>query len=207
MKQKGRNKKAGKRNRFMEQIISGPGIRRKKISGFTLVQLMVVMAVMGVTASIALPGFMRFAPRMRLKSAARGIVSDMQMARTKSLKERSTWAIQFDTGTSEYVLLSDDGPDDTWNTGDDTVFKTVNLTDGNGILLGTGYGERPSEPYPGSADGVSFADDRILFNSDGTSVSGTVYIKNSRDETFAVGCLSAAGRIKTWRNYGSGWEE
>jgi prepilin-type N-terminal cleavage/methylation domain-containing protein len=170
-------------------------VNKKRETGFTIIEMLVAVAIAGILAAVAIPGFAGFGPRMRLKSASRDIVSDMQLAKAQALRDRSTYTIQFDTSTAQYTVSSGG-----------IVHKTVRLSDYADVSLGSGYGARPDEPNPGSSDGVSFGDDKILFNSDGTSVSGTVYIKTGDNDTFAVGSLSAAGRIKTWHNYGSGWE-
>ena len=174
--------------------------------GVAVVEMVMVVAIIGILMVIALPDFLGLTPRMPLKSAARDIVSNMQLARINAIRDDSTWAVQFDTGAARYRVLSDDGADDTWNTADDTLYKTVKLSDYPGVSYGSGHGARPgTDSFP--ADGVSFNSNRVVFNPDGTSVSGTVYIKIDNGDTFAIGLLSAAGRIKTWCNYGSGWEE
>jgi prepilin-type N-terminal cleavage/methylation domain-containing protein len=181
---------------------------KKNSSGFTVLEMLMVVTIVGIMGTVAIPGFMNLSPRMSLKDATRDIVNDMQIARTSALRDRQSWAIQFNPGDNgSYTVLSDDGADDIWNTADDTVYRTINLSNYIGISYGNSYGVRPDEPNPGATDGVSFNNDRIVFNSDGTSVSGSVYLNNTKGDTFAVGCLSAAGRIKTWHNYGSGWEE
>ena len=181
--------------------------KTSKERGFTLMELIVVIAIFGVMAALAVPTLLGQEPRMSVRSAARDIVSNMQMARINALRDHSTWAIQFDTDIACYRALSNDGGDDDWDDGDETVYKTVNLSNYRGVSYGTGHGARPNEPNPGSTDGVSFNSNRVVFNSDGTSVSGTVYVKTGDGDTFAIGLLSAAGRVKTWRHLGSGWEE
>lgn len=180
-------------------------------SGFSLIELLVVVFIFGVLLAIAAPSFIGQRPRQDLKRLTREIVSDMQFAKISALKNSSAWVIQFNTASSEYKLLRDDGADDTWNTADDSVYKTVNLSNYPGVTFNipTGYGEVSSEPNPneGLLDGVSFTDNRVFFNSNGTSVGGTVYISNNNSDAFAVGSTSAAGGIKTWFNYGSGWQE
>lgn len=174
--------------------------------GFTVIEMIIVIAVIGVMAIVAVPYFLGMSPRARLKSAARDIASNMQLTKMKAIRDSSAWVVQFDTGTSKYRVLSDDGGDDSWGTGDDTVYKAVSLSDYPGVSFGQDCGTVPDEPNPGSTDGVSFAGDRVIFNPDGTTGSGTVYLKNGSD-TFAVGSLAATGRIKIWHNYGSGWQE
>ncbi|MBW2075598.1 MAG: GspH/FimT family pseudopilin [Deltaproteobacteria bacterium] len=177
----------------------------RRSQGFSVVELIIVMAIIGVLMVIAVPDFLGYSPRARVKSAARDIVSNMQQARINAIKSSSSWAIQFDTGSACYRVLSDDGADDTWNTGDDTVYRTVNLSDYPGVSYGSGASpqNRPGGSYP--SDGVSFSSNRVTFKSNGTSESGTVYVQNGDGDTFAVGSLAATGRIKCWHNYGSGW--
>lgn len=169
----------------------------KNRSGFTLIEMMAVLAVVGIISSMALSGFMGLTPRTKLKRAARNIVSDMQLAKTMALRDRDTWTMQFDTTNAEYSIIDGDGG----------TFRIIEMSEFGGVSFGNSFTDRPSEPNAGESDGVSFTDNKIVFNSDGTSVSGSVYITNSDDDTFAVGCLSAAGRIKTWYNFGDGWEE
>ena len=179
---------------------------RQGQTGFSLLELLVAVFIFGVLLAIAAPSFIGQRPRQDLKRLSREIVSDMQFAKVSAIKQSSTWAIQFYPATSEYKVLSDDGVDDTWGTADDTVFKTVSLSTYPGITFGnpSGYPTADGDPIPG--DGVSFANERVLFSRDGTSVSGAVYIKNDRNDAFAIGSTSAAGRIKTWLNFGSGWQ-
>ena len=174
-------------------------------SGFTLIEMIVVIAIMAVMLAIAVPGFLGMTPRSSLKTAARDMISNLQLARIEAIRGRKTWAVQFDTGSARYRILDDDGADDTWNTTDDNVYKTVNFSDYRDVSYGSAQGARPGGTV--QTDGVTFSAERVTFKSDGSSESGTVYIKNANGDTFAVGSLSAAGRIKSWRNYGSGWKE
>jgi type IV fimbrial biogenesis protein FimT len=173
--------------------------------GFTLVETVIGLSISLILLSIAVPNFLGLSPKARLKSAARDVVSAMQVARINAIRNSATWAIYFDTANSEFRVLSDDGGDGTWNDGNETVFRTVDIPETAAIDFGSDYGSRPSEPNPGAMDGVSFDNNRIVYNADGTSITGTVYLKND-EGTYAVGSSSAAGSIKMWRNFGAGWE-
>lgn len=59
------------------------------IAGFTLIELMAAVAVIGVLAALAVPSFQGMLERNRLKQAVEGLKSDMQFARTEAIK-RST---------------------------------------------------------------------------------------------------------------------
>ncbi len=171
--------------------------------GFTLLELMVIVAIIGIMSAMAYPSFADYLERAKVKRFGRDMVSSMQMARVNALRDGKQWAIQFDG--NEYRVLSDRGDDGDWNTGDDVLEKRITVADyGRNVTFGSAYGARPgatSDP----ADGVSFTGNRVIFNSDGTSKSGTVYVTNGRGDTFAVGSLSTTGRIKTWINWGNGW--
>ena len=179
--------------------------------GFTLIELMIVLAIIAIIAGIGIPNMIKSRPRAQLKKAARDIYSNMQLARLKAIRDSSTWAVQFDTDAGTYSLHSEDGADDIWNTGDETVFKSVDLAGYPGVSFGSLHGARTggtSDP----SDGVSFASNRVLFKADGTIDSnlaneiGTAYVNNG-DDTYAIGSSSIAGRVKAWHNYGSGWLE
>lgn len=176
--------------------------------GFTIVELLTVFAIVAIMTVLAVFSFHEMAARSRLKAAARDIVSNMQLTRIKALKSNSAWALQFDTNSSTYRILSDSGDDGNWSTADDTVFRTVDFAAYPGVSYGSAGGPRPGATYP--ADAVSFGDasdsNRVNFNPDGTSISGTVYIRNVAGDTFAVESLSTTGRIKTWHYHGGAWE-
>ena len=63
---------------------------KKKIdpncTGFTLIELMVVIMIMGVMAMIAMPNLMAYPPKMRLRGAAQVLASDLMAARMEAVK-------------------------------------------------------------------------------------------------------------------------
>jgi prepilin-type N-terminal cleavage/methylation domain-containing protein len=171
--------------------------------GFSLLELMIVLAIIAILSGLTIPNMIAYRPRAQLKSAIRDIFSNMQLARVKSLRDNRDWAIQFDTVANSYTLISDKGADGTFNTADDTNFKSVSLNDYPGISWGSLHGPRTGSTSDPS-DGISFSANRAEFNPDGTAKSGTVYLNNQKDSA-AVGSSSSAGRIKAWSNYDSGW--
>ncbi len=66
---------------------------RKKFSGFTLMELMVVMALAGVLLAIAVPNFREFIRNSRLTSAANDLIVSISAARTEAVKRQLPVAV------------------------------------------------------------------------------------------------------------------
>jgi len=108
----------------------------RKNSGFTLVELMVTMAIIAIVSAIAIPGYMSWLPNYRLKSAVLDLEGNIQWTRLQAIKYNQTWAVAFNQATGIYYILSDSGVNGFWDgpgmsADNDTIVKTVNLADYN----------------------------------------------------------------------------
>lgn len=173
--------------------------------GFTLIETLIVICIMAITLSIAFFMMGGKDARAQLKSNSRDIASHMNLARTGAIRDSKPWAIQFDPASRHYLIYNDSGEavgSEDWTDGDESIYRTVKLD--KQVSYGTDQGMRPGgTSLPG--DGVSFSADRVVFNRNGTSESGTVYLKSDVGDTFAISSLATTGRVKIWRNYGAGW--
>ncbi len=76
----------------------------KARKGFTLVELMITVALVGIIAAIGGLTFHSYTANRNLKSAAREIVSDFFVYRARAVSEGKTYRIAFDTGGNSYTI-------------------------------------------------------------------------------------------------------
>jgi prepilin-type N-terminal cleavage/methylation domain-containing protein len=68
--------------------------------GFSLLELLVVLTLTSIGASLALPAFGRSLARLRVERAANGIVSTIQLAHSTAARQRTPVRLSIDTAAS-----------------------------------------------------------------------------------------------------------
>ncbi len=167
--------------------------------GFTLVEVMVVVAILGIIAAIGTTGLLRSLPAMRLKSAARDIFSASMQAKAEAVRRGENVTILFDTANNRYLMFLDSDNDEVVDAGETVLLAATPLPDRvtfdpNLVVNGTPH-----------ADGVSFANNALVFSPRGIPAGaggglggGTVGLRavdsraTVRQRTVAV---STAGRV------------
>ena len=64
--------------------------QRRRSAGFTLIEAIVVVALLGIVAGIAAPSFRSFIGTMNSKSVAFDLINDLTVARSEAIKRNAT---------------------------------------------------------------------------------------------------------------------
>lgn len=178
----------------------------KNSKGFTLIEVIIVMAMIGIMAAIAVPTINSWLPNYRLKSAARDVYSTMQKARMLAVKANKDTAVIFIPATSKYELCDEWDSASTSCSGNTESFDFTLMPNG----IGYGHGNSTTSVSGGAfpADEVSYSSpvNVATFNSRGLGNAGYVYLDHQNNtSTYAIGSLSSGSiRILKWQ--GGAWE-
>lgn len=144
-----------------------------KQSGFTLIELIVIIAIVAVFAGIAVPNFLSYMPKHRLNGAARQVMGDLMAARMKAVKENNRFKVFF-LDNHQYKILDDDNNNNVEDSGEWTNTKDIQR-------------EYSDVTFSATADPI--------FYPRGTAYGTTITLTNSAGSTKDVK-VHLTGRVK-----------
>jgi type II secretory pathway pseudopilin PulG len=93
-------------------------LQRDRTSGFSLIELLIVVFVVMVIAAIAIPNILLAVANIRLRASAGELAGLMQQARILAAKANTTYTIRYTTLNGAQVAFIDLNNDGTWQTGE-----------------------------------------------------------------------------------------
>lgn len=95
--------------------------------GFSLVELMVTVAVLAILATIGLPAFQGFIERHRMQSAVEAVYAQVQFLKSEAIKSSQNVNIRVVTGSDWCIAGSDEGETACDCNADDCAYGSQNL--------------------------------------------------------------------------------
>lgn len=92
-----------------EGILKNIMKRNRENRGFSLFELVIVVAVISIAAAIAVPTFLSWAPKFRLKSATDDIAKNLIAARMTAISQNRDVVVTFFTADRKYIITHKEG--------------------------------------------------------------------------------------------------
>jgi type IV fimbrial biogenesis protein FimT len=149
----------------------------KKLSGFTLLELVTVMGIVAILAAIAIPSFRYVTYSNRVASEVNALVGDLQFARTEAIKQGipitvcasadGATCLGTSTWDSGWIIFPDLNSNQQVDTASETVIRAQNA-------LATSFGGSDTLTSDNSFTAITF--NREGFGTTNTANANTVTI-------------------------------
>lgn len=156
----------------MRQWKHGGAARLSASSGRSLLELVVVLAIVGIMASMAGPSFQSLNARLQARTATAEIASTLRMARQLAMARRERLLMRFDLPGKTISLQRADADAD--------AILTVYRYADKGIVV--------DEPTAGC---------ELLFHPSGRSATASTIVIHDRDNRRTTITVSLSGRVVT----------
>lgn len=144
----------------------------KKI-GITLIELIIVMVIIAISATFIIPSIGSWIPHYRLRSATRDVVSILRLAQMKAVSTNMEYRVKFNQSEGSYILQYRTTSGGSW------------VNDGEEKKLPTGIQIIDLEPD----------DFEAQFNPNSTSSAGSIVLKNIKGSKRKITISSSTGKI------------
>lgn len=164
------------------------GARRARESGMSMVEVMIVMAIVGLIALVGLPRLEAWFERYKVRGMAEEIAVNLQLQRMRAVSRNQEFSIQFDATDGNFRLY--EGTPGSWTAMEAAVHDLP-----TGVTFGT---SDASDPIDLSFSGT---EDVAVFHPDGTmndrlAQDDAITIRNTLGDTFVVTVNRATGQVE-----------
>ena len=185
--------------------------RHRSASGFSLLELMIVVGILMVVAAMAMPKIMTSVADVRLRSAVNSASGLMQQARMMAIKDNQLRKIKYSniaSGGFVYVDVNDDG----------AIQATEPQVQMGSTILGYNAPTGLPALVQSNLGYTPIVTSVLMFNPRGLPCSAVttcgsgmvIYFTDSRtvgSPGWGAVSVSPAGRVKTWIWNGSAWAD
>lgn len=185
----------------------------KLIRAFNLLELMLVLAILGLLCAIGIPALQQASLSMTLRLAAGEVASTLSAARVFALRHNANVAVAFKSRPDgvTWTLYRDGNGDGVRNA---DILRGIDTPLGGNRQLAH-FGKRirfgfpngpapadisnPGRPIENLNDPIRFnSSDLASFSAGGTATSGTIYLTDGQHGLTAVRVTNQSGKVVIW---------
>lgn len=169
--------------------------------GFTLIEMLMAIAIVGIILATAAPNFSKWKEKHQIDGQAQKVYFDLLLARTTAVKTNNNVLVTFNTTAETYTVHDDTDSNGTQDAGE--AVKTVTLEEDIQFAFNTGVSDIDGNVVTSS---VSFGGSQtVTFDSRGqASSSGSVFMLHrndiglTSDRARTISVLEATGAVDYW---------
>jgi len=169
--------------------------------GFSLVEMLTALAVLGIVLAIAIPNFSKWKEKHEINGQAQKVYLDLMLARASAVRSNNNVLVVFNTAGNSYKVHSDTDGDGVEDAGEQ--IKNVNLEEYSQFAYNTGITDIDGNSVSAA---VSFSGSQtVTFDSRGqASASGSVFLLHKNDVSKTneraryLSVLQATGSVEYW---------
>ena len=188
-----------------------------------MLEMVIVLLMMGMIVSVAVPRAMKSSPKQEVDRAARQLARDFEGARMRAMATKRIVRMSFYENKSFYCAFMD-----MTSNRSGTISETLDEARNSRLVAHGSYGGIPgvilagqvefgqgtasTGPYGNSAsDAITFDNDHVEFNTRGMVTpiggGGVIFLTHLTDpDAVAAVTVSGSGAFRSWRYRGGEWK-
>jgi type II secretion system protein H len=150
-----------------------------------MMEMMIVLVLIGLMASLAAPSWFEQMPRLETKAQVREVVSKLREARSLAISRKEPAGLSFNGGDGTWTVFLDNNPEDNTHNTSDSAIATGAL------------GSRVVVSHNG------FDNQDVIFNPDGTALQSGAICLDAEDHSvvYTIDILASTGRVRMVEGY------